>query len=71
MYGKESYLTTNALVSSWDTAPKGAWAAGTGYVANSNGYAGAAVTWTASTATTNALIHTTDKLGFTSGESTE
>lgn len=72
MYGKESYLTTNALVTSWDTVPRGHYTAtNAAYVANGNGHAGAGVTWTASTATTNALIHTTSNLGFTSGESTE
>lgn len=65
MYGKESYLTANALVSSWDATPHTAWPGGG--TADGNGFAGAGVTWAASTATTNALIHTTSNLGFTSG----
>lgn len=29
MYGSESYVTTNALVSSWETIPHTAWKDGT------------------------------------------
>jgi hypothetical protein len=29
MYGKESYVTTNALVSGWRTCPHTAWSGGT------------------------------------------
>jgi len=75
MYGKESYLTTNSvtLTSSWAAAPLHASSFDTARLASTagtNGYAGAAVIWTVNVATTNAMIHTTDNLGFTTAEST-
>lgn len=68
MYGAQTYLTATDLVSSWGPTNWGDDNAGTNGAVDGNGYAGAAVTWLASTATANALIYTTANVGFTTAE---
>lgn len=72
MYGEQTYLTATDLVSSWGPTNYGTDNAGSDdgntFGTDGNGYAGAAVTWTASTATANALIYSTSDVGFTTAE---